>query len=264
MVPIPWDATPEQLAGYVKQTNGLLFPGGGTSVSHGKYRDTGATLFRLAQQANEGGDVYPVWGTCLGFEELMVLSVAPLDVLRKTQGTDPMLAPLALTAAAAQSRLLGGAGGAAARAALSGGNVTVHLHSWGVLSSTFGATSGLGKFWQVLGTNVDSAGAQFVSLAEARDYPFFACQFHPEKAAYEWEQGWCAGDAAAVAAAADAHSQAGIAAMAHMASAFVEVARQSRHQPNPEQLIDRFPSQDLLRTVDLIPPKIMQTFVFAF
>ena len=71
-------------------------------------------------------------------------------------------------------------------------------------------------------------------------------------------------DAAAVAAAADAHSQAGIAAMAHMASAFVEVARQSRHQPNPEQLIDRFPSQDLLRTVDLIPPKIMQTFVFTF
>jgi gamma-glutamyl hydrolase len=30
--------------------------------------DTGRELLRLAREANEAGDFFPVWGTCLGFE----------------------------------------------------------------------------------------------------------------------------------------------------------------------------------------------------
>ena len=54
----------------------------------GAYSQTGTILFELAKAANRRGDVYPIWGTCLGFEQLMVLSVAPLDdtVLQQTMG----------------------------------------------------------------------------------------------------------------------------------------------------------------------------------
>ena len=56
--------------------------------------------------------------------------------------------------------------------------------------SEWRGVQGLGSFWDVLGTNEDAKGVTFVSLAEAKAFPFFAAQFHPEKNAYEWEQAW--------------------------------------------------------------------------
>ena len=137
VVPVPWNATADELKVFFQQTNGLLFPGGGTSVSaksNTTYRQTGVTLFELAKAANQAGDVYPLWGTCLGFEELMDLSVSPLEVLKRTTGTDPLLAPLALSADAASSRLLGGTAGEACRATLSSQNATINLHHMGAVS----------------------------------------------------------------------------------------------------------------------------------
>lgn len=88
-VPIPWDASSATLQSYFNATNGLLFPGGGTNLHTGAYRATGAELLRLATAANEAGDVYPVWGTCLGFEELMLLT--GLSTLNRTAGVDGTL-----------------------------------------------------------------------------------------------------------------------------------------------------------------------------
>ena len=111
-IDIPHAASEEELREIFLTTNGILFPGGGTSLSgHGgpegvAYKAAGATLFALAKAANDAGTVYPIWGTCLGFEEVMELSVNSTSVLRRTTGTDPMLAPVTLTAAATQSKLL--------------------------------------------------------------------------------------------------------------------------------------------------------------
>ena len=141
-VPVPWSASEEELREIFLTTNGILFPGGGTSLSgHGgpegvAYKAAGATLFALAKAANDAGTVYPIWGTCLGFEEVMELSVNSTSVLRRTTGTDPMLAPVTLTAAATQSKLL--AASPSTRDALeNSGNVSIHLHGFGVYLDTF-------------------------------------------------------------------------------------------------------------------------------
>ncbi len=42
------------------------------------------------------------------------------------------------------------------------------------------------SFWRLLATNVADDGVEFVSLMEARDFPVWASQFHPEKNAFEW------------------------------------------------------------------------------
>ena len=44
-------------------------------------------------------------------------------------------------------------------------------------------------FWTILATNTDKDGLEFISALEAKDYPFYATQFHPEKIAYEWAPG---------------------------------------------------------------------------
>ena len=66
----------------------------------------------------------------------MELSVNSTSVLRRTSGTDPMLAPVTLAAAATQSKLL--AESPITRDALqNAGNVSIHLHSFGVYVDTF-------------------------------------------------------------------------------------------------------------------------------
>jgi len=254
VVPVPWDAPSSLLSEYFSHTNGMLFPGGGTPLHNSTYRETGETLFQLAKAANARGEVYPLWGTCLGFEELMSLSVSPTSVLRHTAGTDPMLAPVRLTAAAARSKLL--RGDTATQRALQEGNVSVNLHNSGVYLKTFDS-NGLGSFWDVLGTNEDAKGVTFVSLAEAKAFPFFAAQFHPEKNAYEWEQAWSS-DAQVAAA---AHSRHAVDAMHSLAATFVGYARQSEHLPDPTQIIDVLASP-LYTGGGLIPPRNMQTYVF--
>ena len=41
-------------------------------------------------------------------------------------------------------------------------------------------------FWDILSVNKDVNGLEFVSTIEAKNYPIFGTQFHPEKNAYEW------------------------------------------------------------------------------
>lgn len=52
-----------------QQTNGLLFPGGDNLLD--PYKSTpmmvaAKKLYKLAVDANQHGDHYPIWGTCLG------------------------------------------------------------------------------------------------------------------------------------------------------------------------------------------------------
>ena len=50
--------------------NGLLIPGGAVSIRDSPYAEASQTMFQLAMAANDEGDVFPIWGTCLGFEML--------------------------------------------------------------------------------------------------------------------------------------------------------------------------------------------------
>ena len=56
------------------KTNGILFPGGNQGIRPSDiYTEEGELLWNMAKTANDSGDYYPIWGTCLGFEELAVL-----------------------------------------------------------------------------------------------------------------------------------------------------------------------------------------------
>jgi gamma-glutamyl hydrolase len=59
----------------------LLFPGGVAefNVTDG-YATAGRELYRLAEQKNDAGLYFPVWGTCLGFELLFAVSPNHTDL----------------------------------------------------------------------------------------------------------------------------------------------------------------------------------------
>lgn len=107
-VPVFHFDSKENLTKTFQSVNGLLFPGGGSNISAGSdLHSAGQILLDLALDANDRGDEFPIWGTCMGFQFLSILAAGSEDVLCEgcftTEGV-----PLALnfTAAADTSYLL--------------------------------------------------------------------------------------------------------------------------------------------------------------
>lgn len=65
VVPLPYEMNDTAARAIIRKVNGLLFPGGSADLN-----PTARNLMKLALQINDNGDVFPVWGTCLGFEWL--------------------------------------------------------------------------------------------------------------------------------------------------------------------------------------------------
>jgi len=80
-VPILWTMTDAEITRRFDAVNGLLFPGGGGNVCDGRYAEVGRLLLRLALQANDRGSYFPVWGTCLGYEQIAVAVADDCSIL---------------------------------------------------------------------------------------------------------------------------------------------------------------------------------------
>ena len=78
VVPLRFDSPRDQLAATLSGLNGVLYPGGGASLAADSPFFQGAQfIWEHAIKANQAGHVFPVWGTCLGFELIGVLGVPP-------------------------------------------------------------------------------------------------------------------------------------------------------------------------------------------
>lgn len=84
VVPIKYNLNQTELMKIFQNINGLLLPGGGADLFKLKgdkfdnftdFFQSGNYLLTLAKNANDHGEYFPVWGTCLGFE-MMILSAA--------------------------------------------------------------------------------------------------------------------------------------------------------------------------------------------
>lgn len=75
----------------------------------------------------------------------------------------------------------------------------------------------LDKFWNPITINEDSNNLTFISIVEAKNYPFLGLQFHPEKNAYEWKQK-------------DPHSRSAIYSARYFYDWFVNECRRNKHR----------------------------------
>ena len=170
------------------QTNGILFPGGNQGIDPSDiYTEEGETLWTLAKQANDRGDYYPIWGTCLGFEELAVLETRSSDVISLDVMATNLALPLQLTPGVRASRLFQSFPPTLMRA-LTSQSLTFNSHDHGLLVGEYASNPALNGFFRMLSSNDTPAGQPFVSTMEARRYPFYGTQWHPEKNNFEWSE----------------------------------------------------------------------------
>lgn len=60
-------------------------------------------------------------------------------------------------------------------------------HHYAVLPSFATENKNFSSFWNIIAYTTSSYNDKFLSFIEAKDYPIYACQFHPEKNLFEWK-----------------------------------------------------------------------------
>lgn len=212
-------STPSELETIFKSINGIIFPGGGDILGHTQYQATLSYLFQQTLAANQAGDVFPLWGTCLGFEALHVLVAnANIDVLTHFDAENISL-PLQFTSDPQTSKTYSGMAPSLIHD-LETQDLTENYHHWGVSTAAYTQFPELNQFFEVLSTSIDREGKVFVSSVEARasNLPIFATQYHPERSMFEWNPTEQIN-----------HSEAAILVGQFLANRFISYARHSTH-----------------------------------
>lgn len=184
VVPIINNITQDELKDLFGSINGVLFPGGGSSLVESAYLEVAKTIFELAKQANDKGDYFPLWGTCLGFQLLCVLQSGTNQIISPFDSENYSIS-LNFTDAANASRLYSMYTPEGMNW-LSNEPITMNNHHYGVSPDSFKSMSSLTEFYTILSTNFDRKGYEFISSIEAIHYPFYGVQWHPEKNIFEW------------------------------------------------------------------------------
>lgn len=146
-----------------------------------------AYILEYAKKQNKAGNVYPIWATCLGYEAVMYITSGQTDnstVFTEVTGQDGLTCPLVVKNH--DSRLLRSLSNPEYTEAVSGNGIFYFHHRWSVMESTYLNNPNWTSFWNLISTSKTVYGAEFLSTLEAKDYPFFLTQYHPEKNSFEW------------------------------------------------------------------------------
>ncbi|XP_053915844.1 gamma-glutamyl hydrolase isoform X3 [Cuculus canorus] len=164
VVPIRLNLSDDEYDKIFHSINGVLFPGGGVDLKTSEYSRVAKIFYHKALEANDKGDYFPIWGTCLGHEELTYLTSG--EVLLVNTNTDGFALPLNFTSAAKESRLFKNFPDDVLHA-FATEPLTSNFHVWSLSMENFTKNEKLHNFYNVLTTNTDD-GVEFISTMEAR------------------------------------------------------------------------------------------------
>jgi len=217
VVPVLHNSTFDELEEMFNSINGLFFPGGGASLNDTQLFYSAQYLYKLALEANDNGDYFPLFGHCMGFELLSILTSNDVNILDSVSAENISMY-LNFTANVFDSYWLGEAPTNVMHI-LATENVCINNHVEGIYTSTYMDNELLNQFYTVLSTNLDIYGQEFVSTWEGINYPVFAMQWHAEKNQFEWNPQEDID-----------HSQDAIVAMQYFANFLADQARLSSHK----------------------------------
>ncbi|XP_069756495.1 gamma-glutamyl hydrolase-like isoform X2 [Narcine bancroftii] len=144
--------------------NGILLPGGAVDLQMSEFARVAGIFYRLAKEACDQGDYFPIWGTCLGHQLLMTLTAATKSCKMFKDFPAEMMR------------------------VLSDKPLTGNFHRYSLTLQAFEGNEKLRSFYRLISTNTDRQGVTFVSTIEAFRYPIYGTQWHPEANRYFWKE----------------------------------------------------------------------------
>eukprot|EP01022_Parablepharisma_sp_SALTPOND_P033589 TRINITY_DN89082_c1_g1_i1.p1 TRINITY_DN89082_c1_g1~~TRINITY_DN89082_c1_g1_i1.p1 ORF type:complete len:362 (+),score=33.92 TRINITY_DN89082_c1_g1_i1:94-1086(+) len=187
----------DELRSLMRKINGVLFTGGGTDFVF--YDDkskqyywtpfgkSAKSIIDIAIEMNDEGIYFPVWGTCMGFQALaFVLSQNP-KIPKYGCNCVHYNAKLLFTSAAKTSRLFSIFSPDQMKD-FSEKGLTYNSHHYYVDYLDFLENKPLMDFFDILAYSLDKDETfAFITAMEAKKYPIYGTQFHPELRPYNVE-----------------------------------------------------------------------------
>ena len=174
VIPIPYDTT--QHEAYFEMVNGLFIPGGETPfiMKNKTFIDSVTKFFELSLEKDE---YFPIWGTCFGFELLLFL-IGNFTKLKHypAQG----FYPLHITSSGYTSRMFRSFPTRYLHY-LEHNKSCNNNHDYGISPTDFMENEHLRRFYNILATSVADNGKEYVAAIEAKYYPVYGVQWHPER-----------------------------------------------------------------------------------
>jgi len=187
---IPFDLPIDKLNTVLNSVQMVFFPGGdadlvgadGLATPYMKRLDY---VLNYAKAKNDNGTIYPVIGTCLGFEA-MLISLSGMNTSVLQGGFTDVWTAHSLNAdynTIAKSKIWSTFDQSSIQEVLSGQNL-FYYHTYGITPSYFAQNPVLPQQFYNIGSSVDSAGHPFIGSLEHIKYPFILNQWHPEASIY--------------------------------------------------------------------------------
>jgi gamma-glutamyl hydrolase len=173
VVPIPYD-TPN-IDELFHMINGLFIPGGDMPyiMNNPQFISNITKIFEMSL----GNNYFPIWGTCFGFEMLLFL-VGGFTTLKKYDAHG--FYPMQITEEGHSSRMMRSFS-KEYKVYLEKKKSTRQNHAYGISIEDFMSNLHLRRFYTILATSVDDSGKEYVCAMEAKSFPIYGVQFHPER-----------------------------------------------------------------------------------
>ncbi len=180
VVPIYAFSNQSDIEVLLRKVNGVLFTGGaGEDEIHidNHWVKNANFILQFAIEENRRGNVFPIWGTCLGLELLTYLTSGFSEtILQPIRGSEHMLNVLKFVE---RSVLFDDLDANLKSKLTTGPGILYFNHEDGLPIANFRENKRMTDFWRIASTTTSPGGDTFVSAMEAQNYPFFAVQFHP-------------------------------------------------------------------------------------
>ncbi|RMX42927.1 hypothetical protein pdam_00024014, partial [Pocillopora damicornis] len=145
-------------------------------------------------QAYDKGDIFPIWGECLGLELLSILiSGCDLQVGQFDQDlfSDTDAKNLSLKLILPKDYKTTSLWKFAPRQVvkfLQNNNAAFNNHKIGITPQNYVKYRRLNAFFRIVSTSKDRNGVEFISTMEGKRYPVYLLHWHPAKSQFEWRR----------------------------------------------------------------------------
>jgi len=165
----------------LSKLNGVLFPGG-----DGEYYEFGNFIYDRVKEYNDEGVFYPLWGTCLGYEYISAYAAEDGWEVVDEFFIDSDSLALEFVRDPRDTKMFGWLGDQAFF--FEDHELAYNSHFNGISPDSFETDRGLKEMFDVVSVSyLPDDGRPFVAAIEARDYPFYGTQYHPEMTYETWE-----------------------------------------------------------------------------
>jgi gamma-glutamyl hydrolase len=191
-IAIPWDLPERDLIKVLDSVNGILFTGGDADmwefdrlkndIVFTNFTQRASFIVAYAIHLNDKGIHFPVYGICQGFEVItMSLAGKPhvIDDFKHPVQHDSVeiLEKNSRMFANLQDHLV---------ETMKNQHSMFYNHRYGFNMSLLSDNKELNDFFIITAKGTDNNGKEFIAGLEAKNYPIFIVQYHPERTLSEW------------------------------------------------------------------------------